>query len=36
MNYSKTGCRTIFICVPDIFKNGLAKYTFENLTLANN
>ena len=25
----------IFICVPDIFKKGLAKYTFENLCLEN-
>ena len=25
----------IFICVPDIFKRGLAKYTFENLCLEN-
>ena len=25
----------IFICVPDIFKKGLAKYTFENLCIEN-
>ena len=25
----------IFICVPDIFERGLAKYTFENLCLEN-
>ena len=25
----------IFICVPDIFRKGLAKYTFENLCLEN-
>ncbi len=25
----------IFICIPDIFKKGLGKYTFENLCLEN-
>ena len=36
MNYENLkDSYVIFICVPDIFKKGLAKYTFENLCLEN-
>ena len=32
---SLTTSYVIFICIPDIFKNGLGKYTFENLCQEN-